>query len=533
MIEKLIENWLINVHELGYTIPFCEVLISRGYTIVKISRQGRGELGKDVIARSSRGELHTFQLKGPADITLREWQSIQDEVRDLVQLPAIDPAVNREEPHVPFLVTNGEIVGDAVTSIEEYANGWVRRGYPRLQIWQKHDLLPMFVESHGSYLPTDLVDFREFVQLYVSQFDDRLPREKFALFLQTLVNVDAVTGRGRNAKRAIESMVLMAGYILEQYERAENHVSAAEGWTIVATIILHVVTRETLRRRQYAQSLDLTWTALYRNLERLQTECIQREHFIESRYVTAERDDIRGARTMLTLGWLAAKYFIDRQESGQESSGSILTIVKREHKALRFLGESDWPYIMALSLFLQRTEGASAGEGLIRAWIRGIVMMNRGEDSAGIPSPYWLQEKVLAFANGKLATYEQERFSGQSYTIHSALDMLVRRLLRQAVTHFWPAASRLTFADYLPGNSAEWFLWRGYDGYMRLDNPKRRVSWSTWRQAANHVARNSVPEILIEDSRWLLPFALTYPHRVTREMSGVIDAMIGERADLV
>ena len=68
MIEKLIENWLINVHELGYTIPFCEVLISRGYTIVRISRQGRGELGKDVIARTRNGELHTFQLKGPKDI---------------------------------------------------------------------------------------------------------------------------------------------------------------------------------------------------------------------------------------------------------------------------------------------------------------------------------------------------------------------------------------------------------------------------------------------------------------------------------
>ena len=533
MIEKLIENWLTNVHELGYTIPFCEVLISRGYTIVRISRQGRGELGKDVIARSSDGQLHTFQLKGPADVTLREWQGIQDEVRDLVQLPVIDPAINREEPHVPFLVTNGEIVGDALTSIEEYANDWVRRGYPQLQIWRKHDLLPMFIESHGSYLPRELIDFREFVQLYVSQFEDRLPREKFELFLQELVNVDAVTGRGRNAKRAIESMVLMAGYILEQYERAENHVSALEGWTVVTAVVLHVAARDNLRIRQYGQSLNLIWMAFYRNLEGLQAECLKRDHFIEPRYVTAERDDIRGARTMLTLGWLATKYFIDKQGNSQESPGPILTIVKREHKALRFLGESDWPYIMVLSLFLERTEGASAGESLIRAWVRGIVMMNRGRDSAGIPSPYWLQEKVLAFANGKLATYEQERFPGQSYTIHSALDMLVRRLLRQAVTHFWPASSRLTFADYLPGNSAEWFLWRSYDGYMRLDNPQQPVSWSAWRAAANNVPRNLVPAILLERSEWLLPFALTYPHRVTREMSGVIDAMIGERADLV
>ncbi|HEX6188642.1 MAG TPA: hypothetical protein VFZ40_11220, partial [Pyrinomonadaceae bacterium] len=344
---------------------------------------------------------------------------------------------------------------------------------------------------------------------------------------------DAVSGRGRDAKRAVESMVLIAGYILEQYERAENHVSAVEGWTVVAAVILHVATREKLRSREYEQSLNLVWTAFYRSLEGLQTECLKRDHFIESRYITAERDDIRGARTMLTLGWLAAKYFIDKKNTSQESSGSILTIVKREHRALRFLGESDWPYILLLSLLLERTAGTSAGEGLIQAWIRSIIIMNRGSDPAGIPSPYWLQERVLALNNGKLAAYEKEKFSGQSYTIHSALDMLVRRLLRQAVRYFWPTASQLTFADYLPGNSAEWFLWRGYNGYMRLDDSQRSVSWSNWRQAVHKIPRNSVPEILIEDSRWLLPFALTYPHRVTREMTGVIDAVIGERADLV
>jgi hypothetical protein len=80
---------------------------------------------------------------------------------------------------------------------------------------------------------------------------------------------------------------------------------------------------------------------------------------------------------------------------------------------------------------------------------------------------------------------------------------------------------------------AEWFLWRGYDGYTRLDNPQRRVSWSTWRQTVNQIPQNSVPQILIENSQWLLPFALTYPHRVTRELSGAIDVIFGERADLV
>ena len=533
MIEKLIENWLINVHELGYTIPFCEVLISRGYTIVRISRQGRGELGKDVIARAPTGELHTFQLKGPRDITLREWQNIQNEVRDLVQLPVIDPAINRTETHVPFLVTNGEIVGDALTSIEEYANVWERQGHPHLQIWRKHDLLTMFSEAHGSYLPTDLVDFREFVQFYVSQFEDRLPRERVARFLQKLVRREAVRGRGRDAKRAIESMVLMAGYILEQYERAENHISAAEGWTIVGATILHVAARDRVRKRDYAPSFDLTWTALYRNLQNLQDEVSKRKHFIEPRFLTAERDDIRGARTTLTLGWLAAKHFIDSRSGSRPIDKSVLETIKRELKWLRFIGESDWPYVMVVSLLVERFIGAAVGEALILKWIRWITVINTKKDVIGIPSPYWPQEKVLALLHQKLPPYELEMFSGESYTIHSAMDMLVRRLLRQAITHFWPSASRLSFCDYICANDSEWFAWRGFDGYTRVDNPQQPVSWREWRRSALNVPRASVPLILIENSRWLLPFALTYPHRVTREMSGVIDALFGERADLV
>lgn len=533
MIEKLIENWLINVHELGYTIPFCEVLISRGYTIVRISRQGRGELGKDVIARAPTGELHTFQLKGPRDITLREWQNIQNEVRDLVQLPAIDPAVNRTEPHVPFLVTNGEIVGDALTSIEEYTNVWERQSHARLQIWRKHDLLTMFTEAHGSYLPTDLVNFREFVQFYVSQFEDRLPRERFALFLQKLVGREAVSGRGRDAKRAIESMVLMAGYILEQYERAENHISAAEGWTIVAANILHVAGRDRVRKRDWSPSLDLVWTALYANLKNLQDEISTRKHFIEPRFITAERDDIRGARTMLTLGWLAAKHFIDSRSDRKSLDGTILETVKRELKWLRFIGESDWPYVMMVSMLCERFLGASVGEALIHKWIRWIILINGKRDVIGIPSPYWPQEKVLSLLHQKLPPYELETFSGQSYTIHSAMDMLVRRLLRQAITHYWPSGSRLSFCDYIPANYAEWFAWRGSDGYTRVDNSQQPASWREWRRSALNVRRASVPAILIEDSRWLLPFALTYPHRVTREMSGVMDAVIGDRADLI
>src|SRR6478609_1240366 len=87
MIEKLIENWLINVHELGYQIPFCEVLLTEKHSVLHVSKHGRGEHGKDIIARDQRGQLFAYQLK-EGDITLNDWRTIRDEIEELVRLPA-------------------------------------------------------------------------------------------------------------------------------------------------------------------------------------------------------------------------------------------------------------------------------------------------------------------------------------------------------------------------------------------------------------------------------------------------------------
>ena len=44
MYEKLIEHWLTNVNELGFQLPLCEALLAQGYSILHVSRHGRGEL---------------------------------------------------------------------------------------------------------------------------------------------------------------------------------------------------------------------------------------------------------------------------------------------------------------------------------------------------------------------------------------------------------------------------------------------------------------------------------------------------------
>jgi hypothetical protein len=526
MIEKLIENWLINVHELGYQIPLCEVLLTEGYTILHVSRHGRGEHGKDLIARDSHGRLFAFQLKG-GDINLSAWHAMRGEVEELVRLPVsvTAPTLKMEERHTPVLVTNGELTGDAPRSIEAFATEWERLGAPRLEIWQKHELLGKFIGAHGSYLPTNLEDFRDFIELYVADFQERLSRKKFAEFLIKLVDPSIATGRRRRTKRAIESMVLLGSYVIERYERTRNHVSAAEAWTIIAASIFHVTERENLSETYYKASLDLVWCGLIQNLENLQREVLDREHFVEPESIFAETDFIRGVRTSTTLGWVATRSLLHGLEEEYDPENKrLLKIFETARPSLRITGEADWPYLMSVSLFIEKWVSSNAAEVLIGSWVKSIIDANKN-DLGGVPPPYWLQEKVLALRYGQLAPHKEELFTEHSYTIQSALDMMVRRLRRQFIATNWPEASRLTFCNYVPDAPAEWFLWRSRKGDLQLTVPEQPASWSQWSKQVSTMSRDSVPSVFTNHPQWILPFVLTYPHRLNRSIAGMLEAL--------
>jgi hypothetical protein len=523
VFERLIENWLTNVNELGFQIPFCEMLLTRGYRVLHISRHSRGEHGKDVVARAADGRLWTFQMKG-GDITFSQWRNeLRGQAEDLVRLPVLLPGVDSNEPHTPVLVTNGELRGDAVDSVRQYADVWERAGSGRLEVWQGPQLLAMFVEAHGSFLPARLAEFRQFVELYVASGEDRLPRADFARFLERLVEPELTGRKMTEIKRGIESMVLMGSYILEQYERVENHIAAAEGWTVIAATILHVAEREKLAEERYSASLELARVGLERNLARLESEALSRTNFVQSAVVIVD-PFIYGVRVGLVLGWLCG-FALLRRRRGEHVDRwrDLVSTVKREGPAMKLSGEVDWPAWVALALFLQREMGSNEPEAMLERWVRWLIRANRGEQSRGVPNPYWLHENVLTWYAGELPKHEEETFAGQSYTVLSALDMLVRRLRRQSVRHLWPEASQMHLADFRPDQPADWFRWRCKEGETLLVDPEQPRSWSAWREEVCKPVHTLLPESLTKHPDWILPFALTYPHRMNRLYTRFVD----------
>jgi hypothetical protein len=527
LYKKIIENWLTNVNEIGYQIPFCSVLLSHGYTVLYVVRHGPGEHGKDIIARDPTGKLTAFQLKS-GKIRLSDWRKIHDEVRDMVVLPVKYPGVKNSEKHTPILVTNGELTTDAKDSINEYAETWHNNGSEMLEVWTGQKLLKMFVDSHGSYFPSEVDDFRHLLELYCLNPYERFSSGKFAKFLENISSRELIGNKAIQKKRSIESLVLLASYIIGQYESALNYLSALEGWTILAITILKVAERDNISARNYTPSLSLVKKAYERNLSLLKQEIIKSPNFIQPQFILTEFILI-GTRVTILLGWIAAAYL---QNDEEEYKHEIVEVLQREIKNSTFIGEIDWPSIMILILCFEKISKNDKAKQILTNWVYWIVNSNTGKGAVGVASPYWTHERVIKNNLGLLRPHEREGFLKRSFTLLPSLDMMVRRNLRDEIDSVWYHISKITFCNFEPDKEYELLSWENEKGSLDLINWGQPVSWSKWKEEVQKVNLDGFSKLLLAHKEWLLPFVLTYPHRLNRKMNALIDQLYGPKIEV-
>lgn len=92
MLKRLIENWLINISEREFDIPFRLLLEALGHVAIgHTTIHGAMELGKDIVSRHPEGELfYFFQLKA-GDITPSDWSEMQRQLLQMVTVPYVHP----------------------------------------------------------------------------------------------------------------------------------------------------------------------------------------------------------------------------------------------------------------------------------------------------------------------------------------------------------------------------------------------------------------------------------------------------------
>jgi hypothetical protein len=522
MIERAIENWLINTNERDYQTAYCQILIHSGHKILYVSSHRPMEQGKDIITIDWNEDYHVYQLK-TGNIDLKKWREIVGEVKELIELPIIHPSVDKSKIPKAHLVTNGDVTDEVRIQIDQINEDNIRkkRNYAYLEIVNAKTLLREFINAQGEFIPQKLEDFDLFLEFFLTKGTDFLDKEKFFNFLNSTIFKDISPPKSRSLN-AISSSVIIVSYLLNPYQIKKNYFALFEAWTCLCGAILRYANKSGLIRAEMIDSYNLVFAEIIRNLILLREEVLGRKDFLEGEWL-GDGDLIYRARTTIVLGVLGAlEIHLHESDETYIPSSGISDFIKSNLSLLWFWGESAFPYFFYIIKILGFNREIEIARGLLCDLTLILIQRNSLMSHACLPNPYFSVNDIL---QGILKLTRDEidfdQFSGSSYTLRTMILMLVRRGNRKFLEKSWRNISHIQFKEFQPACIEDTFTWRLDIGKNCAEFPKATQSWSDLGKEANDLS--CLPEMYKVNKALLRFFIITCPHRSNLQIIGLLD----------
>lgn len=129
-------------------LPLLLLLPAMGYFDVHFTHGGE-EHGKDFIAKKRENdEVIQYAIQSKVDdINLAAWRDVQQQIIEAMTTGLSHPNFDRALPRQVVLVTTGDLVGGAKTSVQDFNGDFVQSIRQRpLMFWGKQNLIEMFEE---------------------------------------------------------------------------------------------------------------------------------------------------------------------------------------------------------------------------------------------------------------------------------------------------------------------------------------------------------------------------------------------------
>ena len=218
MLEKLIENWLVNTTERSYQQPFCYMLAKRGYTLIHSTRHSAMELGKDVIAADPDGTICAYQLKtAPASGRLRlsMWkkENLGEQLWELATLPVEHPALGEVDQHKSFFVINGYLDEEVSEVLNKLNRSLRSRGFGPVKVINIGHMITWAKDCGDELWPSEAVKTKQFHSTFVSKRSDpkkytnETPRMRVLFTFDDTKQIDSYVGR--EILRKINSQIVV------------------------------------------------------------------------------------------------------------------------------------------------------------------------------------------------------------------------------------------------------------------------------------------------------------------------------------
>lgn len=523
MIERLIENWLVNANERGFEVPFCQLLMAEGHRVIHLNSHSPTEQGKDIISIDNRGRLCAFQLKG-GNIDMNGWRrEVKPEVEALVENIVEHPAV-KSGFAIPYLVTNGRLTEPVVAQVTNLNRSNQQRKLKPLNVIVGTDLLARLVACHGRFLPREPEDFEAFLRLFLANGKDMLPKARFARFLESQLDPEHVKKK-TDVVRALASTVILATYALSAYQRAENHFALFEGWVLVAAHIARLAELKNSPARSWEPSFDLAKGAAHLAMVNLADEALSGRELVEGNIMMDGGPPYRGRLTILIGASAALALSSRRSEWNGAYMDKLNALISRHHRDMLLWGESAVPFFLSFALWQEQCGRSAEAERVVQMLVEAITTLNHPRLGSGLPNPYYGANRCIA-AMCATASNPMRRDSplGSSYTLGALVEYLVRRLRKQALKLLWQGVTFIHLSEMEYAKPQDYYLWRTYEGQLRQRYVERPQPWDTLVAQAQADSGRSLPPTLREKPDFALMFMLAYPHRFNRGLLKQVEA---------
>lgn len=525
MKEKLVEEWLIRARERGgIDHAFAQWLISQGHEILWLGHS-RTEFGKDIISIAPGGVFHAFQVKDE-DIDLKEFRGIRNQVNELVEVPPVHPRIPSGSPHSPHLITSGLFTEEVALQIRAMNEGWAVRERPNLEIVGRNELIPRFVSMSDAFWPERPESIRDFFAFYLTEGQGDFDPKKFSEVLRDLLPIREESTR-RKAQR-LASVGLLGNYLLNPFERENDHWSLFRGWIMIAAHQAWFAEKTALHPGDWMPSFTLAKGAAQERLVTLANESLTSKGFVPQE---VEFDDYTRARNLILASVLAATDLIGRQSSieGAETAQERIKLLISK-KRLFSWGESAVPHLLTIQWYCEKRALKADALSELESVISELCDRNhpRSEDTHFAPPLKSADDVMTDLFTSDAAPVANRRAPG-TWSLHALIEFLARRNRRAFLQTMWPAISRLDMLSFEPQSVIDGLTWECPHGHESVRKPNMEQSWKVLVDEAVKERAEILPNILRSDKAFTLMFLLTYPHRLSVALVRSLEAADKER----
>lgn len=516
---------MTNTNELGYQLPFCQLLLNEGFRTVHISKHNAFEQGKDIIAVDQHDTAHIYQLKG-GNVTLKVWRDfIRAEVEELIDLSIVHPSVDKSKPFVPYLVLNGYLDDTVRLQIQDLNTNGKWKDNP-LKVIVLGELLEKFLKWTYEFTPQEISNYKSFLELYFSEGREFIDDRKFATFLESVLRLNE-DGLGKEErKRNISAAVLFSSYVATPFKDAGNHISVIQLLVLLVSHILAVAEKYNLKDRYWKQSFELVWNQVEDAANKLELEV--REGF-DSLYSSLWDGEIAPYRKQAAVTYVFAFRLTRILQNAADWNTVDVAEFRKLLEGLIVWGESAFLGQIFGYLYGRKLaeKGDTSPQVLLIQCLEILIIFNGRKSSYGLPSPYYPIETGLIINLGILEAEEsKEDFVGRSFFLQTIIHLLVRAGRRDILEKHWREITYIQMERFVPEEKWMYFLIHSEKGTHATAFPKQTQSWKELQDEAGTISSNEIPSKL-QENPFVIPFyLLAYPHRLNQHLVATLDMSI-------